>query len=253
MEQGSGAFHRATARDAAVNTEEGSDKPRYRRYQYDLIAPYCGRTVLEVGAGLGEFAALFTDRERVVVTDVDHEAVEVMRQRFHDRPEIEVRRLDADGGVQVDEPVHSVVAINVLEHFDDDVSMLRSLARLVLPGGSIVVWVPGYQALYGEFDQRVGHFRRYSPATLRSAAWQAGLHQDVVRPVNLLGGLAWWLAVRTGGAGSPDTRLVGIYDQVVVPVSRALDRWLRVPFGQSVLGAFRVPATAGRPDGRSLG
>lgn len=240
MEQSSGAFHRATARETAGGEAASSDKPRYRRYQHDLIAPHCGPMVLEVGAGLGEFAALWRGRERVVVTDADHEVLDVLRRRFHDRPEVEVRHLDLGIGAGAGEPVHSVVAINVLEHFDDDAGLLRSLAGLVYPGGSVVVWVPAYRALYGEFDRRVGHVRRYTPATLRRAARQAGLHEEVVRPVNLLGGLAWWLAVRTGGAGSPDSRLAGLYDRMVVPVSKALDRSLRVPFGQSVLGVFRA-------------
>lgn len=233
----SGAFHRATGRVA----EGGEDKPRYRRYQYDLIAPHCGRSVLEVGAGLGEFAALFSGRERVVATDVDPGAVAVMAERFAGQPEIEARQLDLDGEVDIDEPVESVVAINVLEHFEDDAGTLKALAGLVTPGGSIVLWVPGYQSLYGDFDRRVGHFRRYSPRTAAEAVTAAGLRVELARPVNLLGGLAWWAAVRRGGTGSPNSGLVAIYDRMVVPVSRVLDRVLPVPFGQSVLCVARVP------------
>lgn len=231
-----GAFHRATGRVA----EGGEDKPRYRRYQYDLIAPHCGRSVLEVGAGLGEFAALFTGRDRVVATDVDAGAVKVMNERFADRPEIEARQLDLEGEIGIDEPVESVVAINVLEHFEDDVATLKALAGLVTPGGSIVLWVPAYQSLYGEFDRSVGHFRRYSPQMAREAVTNAGLTCELSRPVNLLGGLAWWAAVRRGGTGSPNSKLVEIYDRVVVPASRVLDR-VPVPFGQSVLCVARVP------------
>src|SRR5258708_450064 len=32
----------------------------------------------------------------------------------------------------------------------------------VEPGGRVVVWVPGYMALYGQFDREVGHCRRYT-------------------------------------------------------------------------------------------
>lgn len=232
-----GAFHRATGRVA----EGGEDKPRYRRYQYDLIAPHCGRSVLEVGAGLGEFAALFTGRDRVVATDVDAGAVDVMNERFADRPEIEARRLDLEGDFAIDDPVESVVAINVLEHFEDDVATLKALAGLVTPGGTIVLWVPGYQSLYGDFDRSVGHFRRYSPQMAREAVTGAGLECKLSRPVNLLGGIAWWAAVRRGGTASPNSKLVEIYDRMVVPMSRVLDRTLPIPFGQSVLCVARVP------------
>lgn len=233
-----GAFNRATGRVA--DEEGGVDKPRYRRYQYDLMAPHCGRSVLEVGAGLGEFAAQFTGLQRLVVTDVDPQAVTLLKKRFADRPEVEACQLDLSGEVHIEPRVETVIAINVLEHFDDDAGLLKSLAGLVEPGGSIVLWVPGYQALYGDFDRKVGHFRRYTPATLSDAMRRAGLDVRKCRPVNFLGGIAWWAAVRKGGTGAPNPRMVGIYDRYVVPVTRVLDR-VPIPFGQSILGVARVP------------
>jgi SAM-dependent methyltransferase len=241
VEDGSGAFTRATGRDL----EGGTGQPRYRRYQHDLIAPHCGRSVLEIGAGLGEFAAQFRGLERLVVTDVDPDAVDVLSRRFADRPEVQAVRLDLAGGRPDLEPVDSVVAINVLEHIDDDAAALRAMAALVPPGGRVVLWVPGYQQLYGEFDRLVGHVRRYTPATLRDAFVRAGLVVDRAHPVNLIGGIAWWAAVRRGGASRPDPRLVRIYDRWAVPATRALERVVRIPFGQSVLGVARRPGTPG--------
>lgn len=242
MTEDPGAFSRATGRVATGDEEGGPDKPKYRRYQFDLIARHCGASVLEVGAGLGEFATQFTDRERVVVTDVDPEAVKVAAERFAERPEFETAVLDLGGEMPEIEPVESLIAINVLEHFDDDAATLRNMASVVKPGGTIVIWVPGYQSLYGDFDRRVGHFRRYDPATLSDAMRRAGLGVELARPVNLLGGLAWWAAVRKGGTGSPKPGLVGIYDTYVVPVSRVLDKVLPIPFGQSILGVARLPS-----------
>ena len=60
-----------------------------------------------------------------------------------------------------------------------------------------------------------------------------------MKPVNLLGGVAWWLAVRRGGAASPNPRMVAAFDRCVVPVTKALERVVRVPFGQSVLCVAR--------------
>jgi SAM-dependent methyltransferase len=238
VEDGAGAFTRATGRDLE---QGGADQPRYRRYQHELIAPHCGRSVLEIGAGRGEFAAQFTGLDRLVVTDTDPGAVEVLRRRFADRPEVRAARVALGGETPAVEPVDAVVAINVLEHIEDDAGALRSMAALVRPGGRLVLWVPGYPRLYGEFDARVGHVRRYTPATLREAFLRAGLEVDRCHPVNLLGGVAWWWAVRRGGACRPDPRLVRLYDRWVVPVTRSLERVVRVPFGQSVLGVARRP------------
>lgn len=231
-----GAFSQATGRQLEA---AGRDKPRYRRYQYELIAPHCGRSVLEVGAGLGEFAEQFDGLDRLVVTDVDPAAVEVMARRFAGRPEVETGQLELGKPPSLESPVASVVAINVLEHIDDDTGALQALATAVEPGGSIVLWVPGYQQLFGEFDRKVGHFRRYTPKTLAAVVRGAGLEVELVKPVNLLGGIAWWLTVRRGGASSPNPRLVAVFDRCVVPVTKAVERVVRVPFGQSVLCVAR--------------
>lgn len=234
---GHGAFLAATGREV----EDSGNQVRYKRYQHELIRPHCGASVLEVGAGLGEFATVLTEPRRYVVTDLDPEAVRLMAERFADRPEVEAREMDAEGAVDLDEPVDTVLAINVLEHIEDDVTALRTLACHVRPGGTVVMWVPGYQALYGDFDRAVGHFRRYTPRGLREAFEAAGLRPGTVRPVNMLGGIAWWLAVRRGGVGKPNPRLVRIYDRFVVPVTRLTERRVTPPFGQSVLGTAYVP------------
>lgn len=238
---GAGAFAAATGRQL----EQRGDQRNYRRYQYDLIAPRCGAEVLEVGAGTGDFSSQFSERRRLVLTDVDPDAVDTMARRFADRPEVAARRLDV-AGLTVERaerlagelgPVDTVLAINVVEHLEDDVQALRALSGLLRPGGNLVLWVPGYMRLYGDFDRSVGHLRRYTPETLAAAARNAGLNVNESRPVNLLGGLAWWAAVSKGGVGSPNPTLVKVYDAAVIPVTRALDK-LPIPFGQTILGSF---------------
>lgn len=240
--EGAGAFAQATGR--TLEEGSGAGQPNYKAYQLELMRPHVGRSLLEVGAGLGELAETFArgmELERHVVTDVDPGAVAQIARRFADRPEVEARRLDLDGELpDIGAPVATVLASNVLEHLEDDAGALRRLARLVEPGGTVVMFVPAYMQLYGDFDRRVGHVRRYTPATLRSAFERAGLAPRVVRPVNLLGGVAWWAAVRRGGVGTPKPGLVRVYDGVVVPVTRLLEKVATPPFGQSVLGVAEV-------------
>jgi SAM-dependent methyltransferase len=251
-EQDAGAFSQATGR--GLEDDAGADQRRYKAFQLELMRPYFGPSLLEVGAGLGEFAAQVTGLQRHVVTDVDAAAVASMATRFADRPEVEARVLDLEAAPDpqglagaIGDRVATVLAINVLEHIEDDAEALRRMAALVEPGGTVVMWVPGYMQLYGEFDRRVGHVRRYTPATLRFAFERAGLLPVDVRPVNLLGGVAWWLAVRRGGVGGVGgrgghrSRLVRAYDRFVVPTTRFVERRVTPPFGQSVLGVAVVP------------
>jgi SAM-dependent methyltransferase len=243
---GVGSFQQATGR--SLEDTSGAHQRRYRAFQLELIRPHLGRSVLEVGAGLGEFAAQLTGLDRHVVTDLDPQAVEALAARFADRPEVRARVLDLAAETPGDDlggPVDSVLAINVLEHIEDDRGTLRELAKLVRPGGTVVMWVPAYMQLYGDFDRAVGHVRRYTPRTLTASFVASGLDPVDVRPVNLLGGIAWWATVRRAGVGSPNPRLVSVYDRFVVPVTRTLERRVVPPFGQSVLGVARVPGPSG--------
>jgi SAM-dependent methyltransferase len=236
-----GAFTAATGR-SLEDAGAAEDRRRYRAYQLELIAPHLGDSVLEVGAGQGDFSDQLS-LSRVVVTDVDPGAVEGMAKRFAARPAFEARVLDlaTPETLDIGDKVSAVVAINVLEHIEDDAGALARLATMVRPGGRVVMFVPGYQQLYGDFDRLVGHVRRYTPTTLRAAYVRAGLKPLDVRPVNLLGGIAWWATVRRGGVGAPNPRLVRAYDRFVVPTTRVLEKRVRPPFGQSVLGVAEVP------------
>jgi SAM-dependent methyltransferase len=213
---------------------------RYRRYLFSLLAPHLGRQVLEVGAGLGDFSAQLVDRERLVVSDSDPVCLRVLEERFAGQPGVEVVSGDP-ASLKVAPPVDTVVAINVLERLADDAAALRGMAEVVVDGGRLLLLVPGYPRLAGHFDEALGHVRRYTPDSLRRTVEAAGLVPEVVRPVNFLGGLAWWAAVRVGGQGRPTPALVRLYDRLVIPAERALERRLQPRFGQSVLCVARVP------------
>jgi SAM-dependent methyltransferase len=221
----------------------GADGKKYRQYQYELIEPHIGRSILEIGSGLGDFTRQFADRiDYLAVSDSDPYCIDQLTLAYSGRTDVDVLEIELPGHIDVRRKVDTVLLMNVLEHIQDDVLALRTLAGCADAGGRLVIWVPAYEQLYGDFDRLVGHCRRYTPATLRRAVEAAGLRPVLCRPVNFLGGLAWWLAVRRLKVGHASTRLVATYDSVVVPVTRMLERFLRLPFGQSVLCVAEVPA-----------
>jgi SAM-dependent methyltransferase len=229
----------------ALGLEDLATAHRYRRYLVELLTPYLGRSVLEVGAGLGDLSSELPDRDRLVVSDDDPICLRALEERFGDRPDVEVLAADVLR-LEVDPPVDTVVAVNVLDRLDDEVAALRSMARSALPGGRLLLVVPAHPGLAGAYDQALDNRRRYTTDALRAAVEAAGLRPEVVRPVNLLGGLAWWAAVRIGRQARPTPALVRLYDRLVVPAERLLERRVRPRFGQSILCVARVPPpTAG--------
>jgi hypothetical protein len=217
----------------------------YRRYVADHVGPHCGRSLLQVKAGLGDLAEhLARGRERLVVADDDALCVQALEQRFAGDGHVEVAALDLDQEVKVHPPVDTVLAVNVIEYLADDVTGLRRMAAAA-PGGRLVLLVAGYPALAGAYDRAIRQ-RRYTPARLRHAVREAGLEVEVLRPVNFLGAVAWWLAVRVLGQARPTPGLVRLYDRLVVPAEHAIERRVDPPFGQSLLCVARVPAARRR-------
>ena len=240
---GDGEVIQPAAGDGALENHLGGDEARnYRKYEYETVAPHVGRSLLEIGSGLGHFSEQFAGRlDYLAVSDNDPYCVGELRKRYADNDDVEVIDLELPAEIDIRQKVDTVVMMNVLEHIKDDVQALRDLASVTLPGGRIVIWVPGYMQLYGDFDRKVGHVTRYTPKTLAATVTGAGLAIETLKPINFLGGIAWWVAVRRGGAGYPDPKLVKIYDRTVVPLTRLIERFVRPPFGQTVFCVARVP------------
>jgi len=231
------------AGEGALENHLGGDEARnYRQYEFDMIAPHVGTSMLEIGSGLGHFSEQFLGKlDYLAVSDNDPYCVGELGKRYDGDDRVEVLSLALPAEVKISQKVDTVVMMNVLEHIAEDVQALKDLAAVVVPGGRIVIWVPGYMQLYGDFDRKVGHVTRYTPATLEASVTAAGLVPEVLKPINFLGGCAWWLAVRRGGVGYPNPKLVKIYDRTVIPATRLIERVIKPPFGQTVFCVARVP------------
>ena len=61
--------------------------PNYNTWMYQVIAPYVGRRVLEVGSGIGNMSAqmLAAGVEHLVLTDMDEWYRDELRRRFGGR------------------------------------------------------------------------------------------------------------------------------------------------------------------------
>lgn len=68
-----------------------------------------------------------------------------------------------------------ILATDILEHLDDDLAGLRELARVLVPGGTVLITVPAFQSLWGLHDTIAHHKRRYRMEQLRARIEAAGL------------------------------------------------------------------------------
>jgi len=74
-----------------------------------------------------------------------------------------------------DEQFDLVSALDVIEHNEEDMTMLREMQRVLKPGGLVVVTVPALQWLWSQNDVLNAHVRRYTAAEIKDRFRQAGL------------------------------------------------------------------------------
>lgn len=136
--------------------------------------------VLDAGCGWGvTLSALERSGCEAVGLDVSRRALERLDAPGRSLVEADLTR---SFGREV-EPFAAVLALDVIEHLDDDRAAVANLAGLVAPGGVLIASVPALPDMFSEFDAIQGHRRRYEPESLRGSFAGSGLEVERV---------SWW-------------------------------------------------------------
>lgn len=213
--------------------------PRFNAWMYQTVAPFVGRRVLEVGSGIGNMSAhiLGGGPEHLVLTDLDAWYRDQLRQRFGGQPAVRVDQLRLPDPTARDrfraDRIDTIIALNVVEHIEHDIGALRTMREILVPSGRIVILVPALEALYGEMDKELGHFRRYTRRTLTDAFARADFRVDRMMWFNRAGVPGWWFNGRVRKVRRIPVDQLRTFD-VLVPLFR-MERFLPLPFGQSLI------------------
>lgn len=214
---------------------------RYNRFLIDSIARWAEQEgasslrLLDFGAGNGRFSRALRDR--------GHEVCAV-------EPDPALRAAIRAAGVDARESLASfdaqrfdgIYSVNVLEHVEDDLALLREFLVRLEPGGRLYAYVPAFQLLYSANDARVGHVRRYGRRALLEVARRAGFEALDARFVDSIGFAAGlWYKHFGNRDGGLDVGAVRLYDRFVFPLSRAVDRLASGWVGKNLLLTARRP------------
>jgi hypothetical protein len=200
-------------------------------YALDVIARLAPASplIVDVGAGAGIFGTHFSRKfpggTYGFIEPIPAQA-ERLRRRYSAEADWSGRSLrDADGLVMMD----------VLEHQEDDLAFLIELRDRMKPGAFLLITCPALSSLWSDWDEKMGHYRRYSLAALRTVAKRAGfeiVESRYLFPALVLPGIVRKFRGRRPAEFPHISAAVNSLLHRLGKIGLAAGKW--IPFGSSV-------------------
>ena len=202
----SGSLHGISER-FAPNEDPGRliEVEHLARYEWAARAA-AGRTVLDAGCGTAYGTRLLAEAGACEVTGVDiaGPVLEIVAPTMPDN--VTLREGDLRALRDEDDTYELVVCFEVIEHFEDPLSVLDELVRVLVPGGVLLVSSPN-RGVYQEGNPH--HLHEFTPDELRAALAERLGNVGLVRQSNYIASALLDDEAFAGGDGAalPDVAL----------------------------------------------
>jgi hypothetical protein len=225
-----------------------SEARNWKAYFSRVLAPYVRGQVLEVGGGIGSNTPYLATPAVRGWTSVEPDRS--LARRIAERAARHELPFDwtvVSGTIAALDPAarfETILYIDVLEHIADDRSELSCAALHLGAGGNLVVLAPAHQFLFSPFDANIGHYRRYCRASLialNPPGCRLG-HCFMLDTAGFFASLANRVLLR---ASMPTAAQIALWDEVLVPISRILDRLTGYNLGKSVVAVWTRSSRTG--------
>jgi ubiquinone/menaquinone biosynthesis C-methylase UbiE len=125
-----------------------------------------GLKVLDIGCGTGEtlsFLKEYLPKPELYGIDSSPVAIKYAKKRGHKN----ILKVDAKKLPFSDNSFDCILLLDVIEHIEDDASILKEAKRVLKKKGKIIITAPALQFIWSEHDSAQGHFRRYVRRNIR--------------------------------------------------------------------------------------
>jgi SAM-dependent methyltransferase len=207
-----------------------------------------GDLIVDAGAGTGELVGVLQEKYAAKGVRVEGiEYVEEARAIARDFRHLDLRAGSILELPYADNSVKAIMALDVLEHLEDDRIAWSELVRVTAPGGLIIVNVPTFMQLWSEWDVSLGHMRRYTLPEFKRLIAPTSSQYDMLfcGYVNLVGFLGIYVMRRLLKNRDTEKRAEDVVP--AAPINTLLRaafaapvKWgLKMPFGSSLLCVVR--------------
>lgn len=227
-----------------VELDRFAQVTNWKAYIKSEIGNYIKGHVLEVGAGIGGITGiLFSGREESwACLEPDNDLFNRLTKSLDNLPSVNNEFPKAIKG-NIDHPAldrkfDTILYIDVLEHIENDVLEVKKASQKLEKEGVLIVLAPAHQWLFSSYDDKVGHFRRYSKNQLIKIR-HPGTRLLRLRYLDSVGILASLINKIILGGNIPTRYQLVFWDRCMVPISHLLDSILGHKIGKSVYAIWQ--------------
>ncbi len=212
------------------------DAKNYYKWILEEFNEFLYGHCLEIGSGYGTFSKYILESNVKKLTCIEpaQNLLPKLRKNLKNYKNYEIHKTTLEN-FKTDKSFDCIVCVNVLEHIRNDYLAMKKMYTLLKKGGNICIFVPAHQFLYGSLDKVFLHYRRYDKKRLTMLAKKTGFKIIKLRYFNSLGVFSWFLMSRIFKIYRFNKTSIKIYDNLVVPVMKKIEKIFTPPFGQSLL------------------
>ncbi len=215
---------------------------KFNEWMYETVKPYCHGHVLEIGSGIGNISQYFLrDNLSVTLTDLRQTYCEVLEQKFKNYPNlkgiIKVNLTHPNFETEYANLLasfDSIVALNVVEHIENDSLALANCYKLLKPNGHVVILVPAYKWLFNKFDVGLEHFRRYTKKRLVQLIAGNNFEIKHSQYFNAVAIAGWFVSGTILRRETIAEGQMGLFNKLV-PILKIIDKVIANRFGISTI------------------
>jgi SAM-dependent methyltransferase len=217
---------------------------KYHQWILEEFRPFLGKKLVEVGAGTGSFSEMLIEEKPDNLALVEPSEMFDFLERTISQIETSAKvnyynAVFTETAHKLHETPDTIIYVNVLEHIEDDLGELEKVYETLAPGGHCLIFVPALMSLYGAFDAKIGHFRRYTKNEVEEKGRAAGFEVVKSKYFDFIGIFPWYIKYKLLKSDSLKSGAVTTYDRFAVPVTRLFERFLSFPVGKNILTVLK--------------
>jgi len=233
------------------NLEIDVCRTHFNNWIYKEIFPGLKGDILEVGSGIGTFSQKIirdVQHSHITLTDISLPYVKKLEERFaksndgnnniNNNNNISICKLDLNCKADYEkigyEKFDSIIAINVLEHVEDDIFALQQLYKMLKSEGILIILVPCHKFLYNVIDTNVGHFRRYTKKDLELKIRKTRFSIERMFYFNMLGIIGWYINGNIAKNPKINSSASKLFDRIV-PLLKYVEAMTGKKIGLSII------------------